>query len=67
MYYGMHLLTTQPLYSISNMIENIQNATKEQIINLIKKIFIKSNIIIGTMGNLSKSNIESINKLIDNF
>jgi len=67
MYYGMNLLNHHPLYSLSDMLTNIENVSMEDIKNVISRIFNKNNIIIGTIGKLNSSDSVEIIKIIDNF
>ncbi len=67
MYYGMNYLNKKPLDSLSKMLERIEEINFEQINSIIKQILQPSNIIIGTIGKLSKSESESIAKCVKNF
>ena len=67
MYYGMNLLVKMPLYSLTDMLTNIENVSLNEINNIIKKIFIKSNIMIGTIGKVSDKDSELILDHINKF
>ena len=56
MYYGLQLLNNQPLYSISDMLDNISNVTMNDINLVIKNVFNKNNIVVVTMGQYSEKN-----------
>jgi len=53
MHYGMNFLIKKPLLNIPTLSNLINNVTLIQINTLFKKIFIKDNLIIGTIGKVS--------------
>jgi len=67
MYYGLNMLTNKPLLSLSDMLSEIENVTLEQVKNVIKNIFTRDNIVIGTIGNVTKEQSNKIIKLIEEF
>jgi predicted Zn-dependent peptidase len=67
MYYGMNYLTKYPLYNLTDIMNNIEEVTLDQINNTTKEIFKKSNLFIATLGNISSDESNQIIKLIDNF
>jgi predicted Zn-dependent peptidase len=63
-YYGMSLLKRKPLDSLSDILYNIENISMDDMNTVIKNIFNKKNIVIGTIGPISKKNNKTINKII---
>ena len=67
MYFGMNFLTKRPLDSLSTIMELIDKVELKQINDFCKKIFIKDNFIIGTIGKLSPTLSTQINELINSI
>ena len=67
MYYGMNYLTKYPLYNLTDIMNKIEKVTLEEMNIMIKEIFKKSNLFIGTLGNISVDVSKQIGSLIDNF
>jgi len=66
MYYGTNVMYDLPLYNISEIMNNIQKITLEEINTAIKYIFNNKNIIIGTIGNNDDDMSDKINDLLTN-
>jgi predicted Zn-dependent peptidase len=67
MYYGMNLLTKHPLYNLTDMLNNIESVTMNDIQTIIKQILNRNNLIIGTIGNVSEDVSSQIVQMINNF
>jgi predicted Zn-dependent peptidase len=67
MYYGIRYTEKLPLYSISDMMENIRRITLEDVNKIFRMIFTKENLIVGTIGKLPDDYDEKIVKIIENF
>ena len=67
MYYGMNYLVKKPLYSLSDVLNNIDSVKLSDLNSITKSILTKDNIIIGTIGKVSDSDIKEINKLVADF
>ena len=65
MYYGMNYLKSKPMYSITDMLDNIESVTLNDLNTLVKKLFVSNNLIIGTIGKVNDSDTEKIIKLIN--
>ena len=66
MYYGLNYIDKQPMLSISDMIDRVNNVKLDDMNHIIKKIFNNSNILIGTIGKLNNDIQSEIKKLVDN-
>ena len=67
MYYGMNYLTKYPLYNLTDIMNNIEKVTLDEINTMTKEIFKKSNLFIGTLGNISSGESKQIINLINEF
>ena len=67
MYYGKNLLTKYPLYSLTDLLKNIDNVSMNDVNNIISQLFHKKNLIIGTIGKISNSDKNKIIQTINNF
>jgi predicted Zn-dependent peptidase len=67
MYYGMNYLIKKPLYSLSDILRTIDDVKLSDLNDITKSILTKDNIIIGSIGKVSDSDIKEINKLIVDF
>jgi predicted Zn-dependent peptidase len=65
MYYGMNYLKSKPMYNITDLLNNIDSVKLNELNELIKKIFVSNNLIIGTIGNVKESDTETIINLIN--
>lgn len=67
MYYGMNYLIKYPLYNLTDIMNNIEKVSLDDINNMIKELFKKSNLFIATLGNISQDESKQIVQLIDEF
>lgn len=67
MYYGINYLKSKPMYSITDMLNNIDSVTLNDLNTIVKKLFVSDNLIIGTIGKVNDSDTEKIIKLINQF
>ena len=65
MYYGMNYLKSKPMYNITDMLENIESVTLNDLNMLVRNLFTSNNLIIGTIGKVNNSDTEKIIKLIE--
>lgn len=67
MYYGIRYIEKLPLYSISDMMENIRKITLDDVNKLFRMIFTKENLIVGTIGKVPDDYDKQIVKVINEF
>ena len=67
MYYGMRYLTSRPLSSLNELVADIYDVQIGDIEQIIKNTFKSSNLLIGSIGNVSASDSEKIIRLVDSF
>jgi hypothetical protein len=67
MFYGMNYLQKKPLYSISDILNEINNVSIKDMNNVIKNIINENNIIIGTIGHVEITEKSEIEKIINDF
>ena len=53
------------MYSITDMLDNIESVTLNDLNTVVKKLFVSNNLIIGTIGKVNNSDTEKIIKLIN--
>jgi predicted Zn-dependent peptidase len=67
MYYGMNYLKSKPMYNITNMLENIESVTLNDLNAVIRNIFTSNNLLIGTSGKINDSDMKKIVSHVENF
>jgi predicted Zn-dependent peptidase len=67
MYYGMRYLTSRPLSSLNELVADIYDVQIGDIEQIIKNTFRSTNLLIGSIGNVSASDSEKIIRLVDSF
>lgn len=66
-HFGMDLLFKKPLSNISEIISEFENITMENMHIVIKQLFNKNNLIIGTIGRVSNDDSNKIIEMINEF
>ena len=67
MYYGLRFINQLPMYNLSDMLNNIESVSMDDMNKVIKQIFRNDNIIIGTIGKVDTNAQNEIENLIKNF
>ena len=67
MYYGLRFINQLPMYNLSDMLNNIESVSMDDMNKVIQQIFRNDNIIIGTIGKVDNNAKNEIENIIKNF
>jgi len=67
MYYGMRYLFKKPLYNLSEMLNQIDSVTMDNMNDVIHNVLQSDNLLIGIIGKVSIDDTKKINQLIESF